>query len=169
MKRKVQLYIYDLSQGLAKQLSMPLLGRQIEGVWHTSIVIDNEDGSGKKTEYFYSAGLQQAAAGTTPFGLPLHVEDLGETEVPDEVVQAFLAELSPSYTQETYSLLSHNCNNFSDDFAQMLVGKGIRQDILDLPKTVMSTPMGQLLIPVLEQMQERLRSVEAVPVHVRNG
>ncbi len=30
---KVQLYVYDLSNGLAKQLSRQLTGRQIDGIW----------------------------------------------------------------------------------------------------------------------------------------
>ena len=61
---KVQLYIYDLSQGMAKALSPMLLGKQIDGVWHTSIVLHEE--GGKRIEYFYSSGIQKAPAGT-PF------------------------------------------------------------------------------------------------------
>ena len=30
---KVQLYVYDLSNGLAKTLSKQLTGRQIDGIW----------------------------------------------------------------------------------------------------------------------------------------
>ena len=29
----VKLYVYDLSNGLAKALSLPLTGRQIDGIW----------------------------------------------------------------------------------------------------------------------------------------
>jgi desumoylating isopeptidase 1 len=29
----VKLYVYDLSNGLAKQLSVPLTGKQIDGIW----------------------------------------------------------------------------------------------------------------------------------------
>jgi hypothetical protein len=32
---KVQLAVYDLSQGMARALSQGLLGIQIEGIWHT--------------------------------------------------------------------------------------------------------------------------------------
>lgn len=31
---KVYLYIYDLSQGMARQLSTTFLGHSIEGVWY---------------------------------------------------------------------------------------------------------------------------------------
>jgi hypothetical protein len=32
----VQLYIYDLSNGLARQLSLSLIGKQIDGIWYAS-------------------------------------------------------------------------------------------------------------------------------------
>lgn len=36
----MQLYVYDLSKGLAGPLTaVQLAGRQIDGVWHTSIVV----------------------------------------------------------------------------------------------------------------------------------
>lgn len=30
----VQLYVYDLSNGLARQMSLQLTGRQIDGIWY---------------------------------------------------------------------------------------------------------------------------------------
>jgi hypothetical protein len=30
---EVKLYVYDLSNGLARALSLPLTGRQIDGIW----------------------------------------------------------------------------------------------------------------------------------------
>lgn len=36
MTTPVQLYVYDLSNGLAKQLSLPLTGKQIDGIWYVS-------------------------------------------------------------------------------------------------------------------------------------
>ncbi len=43
---------------------------QIEGVWHTSIVVHG-------VEYVYGYGVQRAVPGTTPFGQPLHEIHLG--------------------------------------------------------------------------------------------
>ena len=34
-----QVYLYDLSQGAAKELSPGLLGRALEGVWHSAVVV----------------------------------------------------------------------------------------------------------------------------------
>lgn len=37
--QQVELYIYDLTNGMAAMMSQVLLGRHIEGVWHTAVVI----------------------------------------------------------------------------------------------------------------------------------
>lgn len=44
----VELYIYDLTHGTARMMSKVLLGRQLDGVWHTSVVIYGR-------EIFYSS------------------------------------------------------------------------------------------------------------------
>jgi desumoylating isopeptidase 1 len=69
----VQLYVYDLTQGMARQLSPMFLGKQIDGVWHTAIVING-------IETFYGYGIQQTRAGQTPFGRPLQVITIGYGE-----------------------------------------------------------------------------------------
>ena len=51
-----------------------------------------------------------------------------------------------------YDLFHHNCNNFSHETAQFLVGRGIPQHIVDLPGEILATPMGQMLAPMLQQM-----------------
>ena len=51
-----------------------------------------------------------------------------------------------------YDLFRHNCNNFSHETAQFLVGRGIPQHIVDLPGEILATPMGQMLAPMLQQM-----------------
>jgi hypothetical protein len=33
MSSPVELYVYDLSNGMARQLSVQLTGRQIDGIW----------------------------------------------------------------------------------------------------------------------------------------
>lgn len=48
----VLLYIYDLTSGMATMMSQMLLGRHIEGVWHTAVVVHGR-------EYFYGgSGIQ---------------------------------------------------------------------------------------------------------------
>lgn len=38
----VRLYAYDLSNGLAKNMSLAWTGKQFDAIWHTSIVYDNQ-------------------------------------------------------------------------------------------------------------------------------
>jgi hypothetical protein len=50
---KVQVYLYDLSQGMARALSQQFLGKQIDGIWHTGVVVYGH-------EYFVSAPNSRA-------------------------------------------------------------------------------------------------------------
>jgi hypothetical protein len=75
----VQLYVYDLSQGLARQFSQQFLGTQIDAIYHTSIVLDG-------IEYFFGAGIQTCLAGSTHHGRPMQVISLGKTELPMEII-----------------------------------------------------------------------------------
>lgn len=96
-------------------------------------------------EYYFSGGLQHSPVGTTPYGTPVRVVDVGVTHVPKDVFEMYLQEISPQYTAESYSLLTHNCNNFSNEVAQFLVGATIPEYILNLPNDVTSSPMAALI------------------------
>ncbi|KAG7014502.1 Desumoylating isopeptidase 1 [Cucurbita argyrosperma subsp. argyrosperma] len=148
---KVTLNVYDLSQGLARQLSTAFLGRPIEAIWHTGIVVYGN-------EYYFGGGIQHDPAGRTPYGKPMRSIDLGTTHIPKDVFEIYLQDISPRYTAETYSLLSHNCNNFSNEVAQFLVGATIPDYILDLPNIVMSSPMGALILPMIQNLETTLKS-----------
>ncbi|CAL9089181.1 unnamed protein product [Musa textilis] len=152
---KVKLHVYDLSQGLARQLSATFLGKTIEAVWHTGLVVYGK-------EYYFSGGIQHDPAGKTPYGTPVRVVELGVTHVPEEVFEEYLQEISPRYSAATYSLLRHNCNNFSNEATQFLVGTTIPDYILRLPNEVMSSPMGALILPMIQQLETTLKS-GAVP------
>ena len=158
---EVSLYVYDLSRGMARQMSQSFLGIQIDAVYHTSIVFNN-------TEYFYGAGIQMCRAGMSHHGRPMEVIKLGQTSLPPDVIEDYLGSLSAVYSPESYDLFAHNCNNFSHDFSQFLVGKGIPDRITNLPKQVLDTPFGQMLRP---QIDASMRSVTqaAVPAHANSN
>ncbi|KFM28994.1 Desumoylating isopeptidase 1 [Auxenochlorella protothecoides] len=134
----VQLYVYDLSRGLAKVFSPMLLDKTIEGVWHTSIVVGG-------TEYFYGHGINSATPGTTPCGTPVEVIELGRTHLDSGTRDALLADLSERYSPAAYSLFDNNCNNFSDDFARLLVGEGIPAHITALPEELLAQQLAAAL------------------------
>ncbi|XP_066386400.1 uncharacterized protein [Miscanthus floridulus] len=151
----VKLHIYDLSQGMARQLSATILGKAIEAIWHTGVVVYGR-------EYYFGGGIQQGQPGRTPYGTPIRVEDLGVTHVPREVFEEFLREIGPRYTPATYKLLSHNCNNFSNEVAQFLAGAAIPSYILELPNQVMNSPVGALILPMIQGLETSL-GAGAVP------
>lgn len=149
----VQLYVYDLSRGLARQLSTQLLGIHLDAVYHTSLVFGG-------IEYFYGAGIQTCYPGATHHGRPMEVVALGRTDLPTDIIANYLDEMKHSYTAASYDLFEHNCNNFTEEFATFLLGKGIPQNITSLPRRVLDTPFGQMLRP---QIDAALRGVTQAP------
>lgn len=62
---KVQIYLYDLSQGMAATFSPSLLGKKIDGIWHSGVVVYGY-------EYFYGGGIQSTMPGQTMVWNILH-------------------------------------------------------------------------------------------------
>lgn len=151
---EVQLYVYDLSSGLARNMSLQFLGKQIDAVYHTSLVFGN-------IEYFFGLGVQTCYPGSTHHGRPMEIIPLGETALPMEIILEYLESLKQIYTAESYDLFAHNCNNFTNDFATFLIGKGIPEHITSLPKTVLETPFGQMLKP---QIDNAMRATTQAPL-----
>ena len=125
---------------------------QIAGVWHTAVVV-------RGMEYFYGGGVQIALAGSTPYGHPVEIIDLGytgaslvhsvlgelahpcsalacmhcrETHVPQEVLDEYITEVRQVFTPQAYNLFQNNCNNFSNELSSFLTGQAIP----------VSTPLG---------------------------
>ncbi|XP_039300873.1 desumoylating isopeptidase 1-like isoform X2 [Nilaparvata lugens] len=133
----VTLYIYDLSKGLAPAISPFLIGEVVEGIWHTSIVIYG------KEHFFGSDGISICDPGGTVLGEPQRTVDLGVTYIPRAVFDDYLEGLrSSTFKGDQYKLLKHNCNNFSNELSQFLVGQKIPQYILDLPEHILAKLSG---------------------------
>ncbi|CAM9920718.1 desumoylating isopeptidase 1 [Petromyzon marinus] len=144
----VKLYVYDLSRGMARQMSLPLLGKQLEGIWHTAVVVFGQ-------EYFYGGGgIECCQPGGTVLGSPDSVEELGQTQVTEDIFLEYLSGLGEdAFNGERYHLFKHNCNTFSNEVAQFLTGRPIPAHITELPDEVLATPFGQMILPLLEGMQ----------------
>ncbi|XXH00771.1 hypothetical protein Hte_007122 [Hypoxylon texense] len=144
----VHLLVYDLSNGLARQMSRNLLGFQLDAIYHTSIELGG-------IEYVYDGGINKIQPGTSHLGKPLQRLPLGKTELPMEVINEYLQSLAEIYTPEAYDLFRHNCNNFSNDFCTFLVGNGIPEHISNMPQAVLDSPFGRMLQPHITQMVEQ--------------
>ncbi|KAM7212670.1 P-loop containing nucleoside triphosphate hydrolase protein [Rhypophila decipiens] len=140
----VHLLVYDLSRGMAKSMSLQLLGFQLDAVYHTSIKL-------RGREYVYDGNVVAIPPGSSHLGQPMQEIYLGTTHLPQEVIEEYLDSLREIYTVEAYDLFRHNCNNFSNDFSTFLVGKGIPSHIRNMPQAVLDSPFGQMMMPMLNQ------------------
>ncbi|KAJ1329528.1 desumoylating isopeptidase 1 [Microdochium nivale] len=143
----VHLLVYDLSGGMARQMSMGFLGFQLDAIYHTSIELGGQ-------EFVYDGGINVIKPGSSHLGRPLQRLHLGHTDLPMDVISEYLDSLRDIFTPQAYDLFRHNCNNFSNDFSTFLVGKGIPEHIANMPQAVLDSPFGRMLQPQLTQMVE---------------
>ncbi|KAI4983012.1 hypothetical protein ZWY2020_023504 [Hordeum vulgare] len=147
---KVALNVYDLSNGRARQPSTASLGKPIEAIWHTGVVVYG-------SEYFFGGGIRRRRRGRRSTAARAG-RLRGRHPPPREVFEDYLRDIAPRYTAATYSLLTHNCNNFTNEVAQFLVGAGIPDYILNLPNEVLSGPMGAMIMPMIQNLEATLRN-----------
>lgn len=76
-------------------------------------------------------------------GPPTKRVELGITEIPEEMFMELLRDIAPRFTEHTYNVMSHNCNNFTDECAMLLLGEGIPAEITGLPAEFLQTPLGR--------------------------
>ena len=147
IEQLVTLYIYDLSQGMAKGLSQMFLGKQIDAIYHTSIIYMNK-------EWFYGGdGITYCEPGTTILGQPMQKKILGSTQITKELFDDYVLMMSQDeFAGSKYRLFEHNCNNFSNALANFLVGEDIPSEITNLPGEVLATPFGMQIKNMLESM-----------------
>lgn len=134
-------------------MSQSILGQRIDGIWHTGIIVYSR-------EYYFGGGIQVAATGQFAASnqlQPTQVLDMGTTTKTQEELGQYLRSINHLFTQNTYNLISNNCNNFADNICNFLTGHGIPNYIVDLPRIVFSTPGGAMLRPMIENMQNNIR------------
>lgn len=110
-------------------------------------------------------GVQTCRPGATHHGQPMQIVSMGQTQLDLDTILAYLESLKEVYTPESYDLFAHNCNNFTNDFAMFLVGRGIPDYIVNLPRQVLETPFGQMLKP---QIDAGMRGITQAPVPPQN-
>ena len=158
MSQTVQVLVYDLTRGMAAQMSPMILGQRIDGVWHTGVQVFDR-------EYYYGGGIQ-----CSPIGMfarsqslpPVRVHDIGVTTKTKTELEGFLRSINHQFTAMSYDLLRNNCNNFSDAVCMFLLGQHIPTYIIDLPNIVFNTPGGAAFRPMIEQVSSFLFFIPAI-------
>ncbi len=162
MPEKVEVYVYDLAMGMAKNFS-GFVGFNIEGIWHTAVVVFGREW------FFGGGGVESCAPGGTMLGQPLQKIEQGYTQLTLDQFMTYLHGLKADrYQGSRYSLLDHNCNNFSDEVSRHLTGKSIPQHILDLPEKVKKSPVAPILAPLIEQATPRGQDIGEAQVSCKN-
>lgn len=151
MPEKVTLALYDITNGLAKSMSMMFIGQQVDAVYHSSLIVYGR-------QYYFGGGICWDAPEQTPYGKPIQKIEMGTTEIPKEVFEDYIKDLGPKYTAEKYHLIDHNCNNFTDEACEFLTGKPIPKRVLNQAKELLQTPAGQMFKPFLLQMQGNIQN-----------
>jgi desumoylating isopeptidase 1 len=119
----VHLLVYDLSGGMARQMSAGFLGFQLDAIYHTSIKL-------RGREYVYDGNVVAIAPGSSHLGRPMQEIHLGRTEcrqfetlhnaqlltpdikVPTDVIEEYLDSLREIYTLEVRQRLAQRHGTF---------------------------------------------------------
>lgn len=151
---EVHLAIYDLSNGMARNLSAQFLGpnHALEMIPHTGLLCFGK-------EYFFGGGIQ--AVDPRLFrrtrGIePCQIQSLGMTDISQSEFEAWCQSTGHyKFNANSYDLLSRNCNHFSHEAALhgLKLQRGVPEWILTVPQRFLSSPMGQMIRPMLEEMQ----------------
>ena len=99
----VYLYVYDLSQGMAKMLSVQLTGTLVEGIWHTAVVVYNR-------EVCFGQGIEEFNPQHSKYGHPVEKINMGKTMIPETVFEEYLDHMKTIWTADKYHLLDNNCS-----------------------------------------------------------
>lgn len=143
---QVTLHLYDLSKGMASVLAPILLQEQLEGVWHTGIIVYGK-------EYYFGGDIYYDTPAETGFGKPRLTIHLGSTLRQKDELHAFIVdELKPTFSREAYDAARNNCNHFTDKVAMWLVGKHIPEEVIRQPDILMQTGLGRTLRPILTRL-----------------
>ena len=144
-RNKVVYFLYDLSEGMVKGLSEVILGKEVEGVWHTAVYVFER-------EYYYAGGINKSQPRKTKFGKPVKEINFGYTNKTKKEFEDYLRGINSKFSSNNYDLISHNCNHFSDTALYFLTGNHLPEVILKQHKEILKTPLGKQIRPILENL-----------------
>jgi len=158
----VNIHFYDLSGGVAKAVSPCLLGKPLEGLWHTGVVVYGK-------EYFFGGEIFYDKPGQTAFGKPTKMLRIGWTLQRQAELHDFIVEdLRPMFNREVYDIMHRNCNHFTDIVVLWLTGHRIGVEVTSQPEQIMQLPMARLVRPLLNRWLGNIDGAEtARPAEAR--
>ena len=148
-EKTVVLFQYDISNGMASKIYKFMTGKDIEAIWHTSLVVFDK-------EYYYQGGICCDFPRFTPYGTPVKETVFGKTTKTQEEFETYLMSISQNYTQSNYDIINHNCNHFTDEICRFLCNKPLPEQILNQEKLVGDTAFGKWAIQFLKNMNENM-------------
>ena len=156
---QVYLYMYDISNGMAKMLSPMILGRQMEAIWHTSIVVND-------VEYLFAgdSGIISSTPETTPFGTPQERRFMGVTDKSRSEFEAWnVIQEREKFGNGDYNIINRNCNHYTEDALRFLCNVAQPDTVGKMTETVMSTPLGQIITQFVEGITQQLNAQYSNP------
>lgn len=144
-RNKVVYFLYDLSEGIVKGLSEVILGKKVEGIWHTAVYVFER-------EYYYAGGINKSQPRKTKFGKPIKEINFGYSKKTKKEFEDYLRSINNKFTSNNYDLISHNCNHFTDTALYFLTGKHLPEIILKQHEEILKTPLGIQIKPILENL-----------------
>ena len=142
-KQDVLLLQYDLTNGMATKIYKFMTGKDLEAVWHTSLVVYGN-------EYFFGGGICVGEPRNTPYGKPIKESVFGKTSKTEEEFNKYPDSMRDVYSAENYHLLERNCNHFTDAICKFLCDKPLPDEILNQHKQLSDTAFGKYINQRLE-------------------
>lgn len=140
---EVRIRLYDLMMGSASKISPWLLGRELEGIWHASVVVFG-------AEYSFTRDCVFNVTGKSHFGTPKKELHVGHTLCRNTDLHRFIVhEMRPIFNRETYDIVTNNCNHFADKLLVFLTGRRLPEEVLRQPEYLLVSGAVRFAKPIL--------------------
>jgi PPPDE putative peptidase domain len=131
-------------------MSRSLIGFQVDGIWHTGIVIYG-------TEYWFGpSGIKMGTCGSQGMS-PVYRHESMTMRSPDEIAD-FLNYAQNQFRPDTYDLIRNNCNHFTNAFSRFLNGQGTPPYVRLQTQSLSQTSAASTLIPLVDSFTASMRS-----------
>merc|ERR1711959_677828 len=138
------------------------MGRTFEAIYHSGVLVNG-------LEYSYTGAISYHQPPSPHFPVilggahkqlrlersvycpQLHTLHVGYTLRSFLEIFHFVRNRQSKYNHESYDVINHNCNCFSDEMLRFLIGRGLPDEIMKMPQEILETSVPRLLRPVLNR------------------